>query len=61
MPEPAASPAAPSASPATAALQAQNAKMHADMAIAYTGDADVDFVRGMIAYHQGPSTWRRWS
>jgi len=28
-------------------------KMHHGMMIAYTGDADVDFVRGMIAHHQG--------
>ena len=27
--------------------------MHKDMAITYTGDADVDFARGMIPHHQG--------
>jgi uncharacterized protein (DUF305 family) len=27
--------------------------MHRDMAIAFTGEADVDFVRGMIPHHQG--------
>jgi uncharacterized protein (DUF305 family) len=27
--------------------------MHADMAIEITGDADVDFIRGMIPHHQG--------
>lgn len=40
-------------SPSTAGLRAANAKMHKDMDIAYSGDADVDFVRGMIAHHQG--------
>ncbi len=28
-------------------------KMHKDMMIKYTGNADVDFVRGMIPHHQG--------
>lgn len=30
-----------------------NAKMHGDMAIEFTGNADVDFIRGMIPHHQG--------
>lgn len=30
-----------------------NDKMHKDMAIAYSGNADVDFVKGMIPHHQG--------
>lgn len=30
-----------------------NAKMHQDMAITFTGNADVDFVNGMIPHHQG--------
>ena len=30
-----------------------NAKMHKDMAITFTGNADKDFVSGMIAHHQG--------
>ncbi|KQR77519.1 CopM family metallochaperone [Rhizobium sp. Leaf341] len=30
-----------------------NARMHEGMAITYTGKADVDFAKGMIAHHQG--------
>ena len=30
-----------------------NDKMHKDMMIDYSGDPDVDFVRGMIPHHQG--------
>jgi uncharacterized protein (DUF305 family) len=39
--------------PSSKAFAAANAKMHKDMDIVYTGNADVDFVRGMIAHHQG--------
>ena len=40
-------------STATAAFKAANMKMHKDMDIAFTGDVDADFVRGMIPHHQG--------
>ncbi|MFA6966330.1 DUF305 domain-containing protein [Bosea sp. (in: a-proteobacteria)] len=40
-------------SAATTAYKAANMKMHKDMDIAFTGDADADFVRGMIPHHQG--------
>lgn len=39
--------------PVIAAFMAVNDQMHRDMDIAFTGDADVDFVRGMIPHHQG--------
>lgn len=40
-------------SEAAAAFEAVNAKMHKDMTMAMTGDADVDFMKGMIPHHQG--------
>lgn len=41
------------ASPSTAAFMAASAKMHDDMAITYSGNADRDFAAGMIPHHQG--------
>jgi uncharacterized protein (DUF305 family) len=41
------------ASPATRAFIAANEKMHRDMAITFSGNADRDFVAGMIPHHQG--------
>ncbi|SFL53785.1 CopM family metallochaperone [Methylorubrum salsuginis] len=39
--------------PATRAFREADARMHEEMAIRYTGDVDVDFVRGMIPHHRG--------
>ena len=41
------------AAPSTKAFIEANNRMHADMAIDFTGDADADFIRGMIPHHQG--------
>ena len=40
-------------SPSTAAFLAANEKMHRDMAIQFTGNADRDFAAAMIPHHQG--------
>lgn len=40
-------------SPSTAAFMAANEKMHREMAITYTGDADRDFAASMIPHHEG--------
>jgi uncharacterized protein (DUF305 family) len=37
----------------TKAFKAANDRMHAGMAIPFSGNADVDFVKGMLPHHQG--------
>jgi len=41
------------AGPSSLAFQGINQKMHQGMDITFTGNADVDFVKGMIPHHQG--------
>ena len=41
------------ATPSTRAFLAASEKMHRDMAITYSGDADRDFAAGMIPHHLG--------
>ena len=40
-------------SPASMAFMEANDRMHSTMAIEYSGNPDVDFIRGMIPHHQG--------
>jgi uncharacterized protein (DUF305 family) len=39
--------------PASMAFMEANTRMHEMMAIEFTGNADVDFIKGMIPHHQG--------
>jgi len=45
--------AAAQAPASTEAFLEANARMHEGMAIAYTGDANLDFAAGMIPHHRG--------
>lgn len=49
----AAPPGTAAQSPSTTAFMAASEKMHRDMAITFTGDADRDFAASMIPHHEG--------
>jgi uncharacterized protein (DUF305 family) len=46
-------PAADDLPASTQVFRAASDAMHRGMAIEYTGNADIDFIRGMIPHHQG--------
>ncbi len=41
------------AAPSSKAFAEADAKMHKDMMMSFTGNTDVDFVKGMLPHHQG--------